>query len=111
MPETGQAPSLPLFLEGVAKLFNDGVSKNLSRNALYFRFRFLPGNTAVESNFKILALADFLQPLKADLGQGSVNGFALWIEHAFLKRNENLSFHGQVELYGSPTGSRLWFSL
>jgi hypothetical protein len=95
-----------LFFEGKTKLLNDGVRKNLARDAFYFRFCFLLGKTAVQGNFEILPLPDFLQTFVADLGQGSVDGFALRIEDALFQRNKNLRFHGH-ENYTAGVGNRV----
>src|SRR5229473_4079408 len=88
-PATGE-----LIFEGKTKLFNNWVGEDLSGHAFDFRLGFRPSQVAIQSDLKILALANVLQTLVAHLFQGALDGLTLGIQNALFERNVYVGFHG-----------------
>ena len=52
-----------LVFEGEAEFFDHRIGQNFASHAPDFGFCFRPGQPAIQGEFEILSLADFLQPL------------------------------------------------
>ncbi len=59
-----------------------------------FGLRLGPGESAIQGEFEILALADVLQTLVAHFLESTLDGLALRIQNALLQRDVDVSFHG-----------------
>jgi len=75
------------------EFLNDRVGEYFTGDTLDLSLRLVAGETAVERELEILALADVGDCGMAELFQRAVNGLALWVEDSLLERDVYVSFN------------------
>ena len=81
-----------LFDDFEAEFFDDRVGEDFFGHAFGLRLRVFAGE-AVEVDDEEFALADVLDGVVAEPGEGVLNGLALGIENGALRHDPNVCFH------------------
>ena len=84
---------LQLLGQGATEFFDDGIRQDFTGNALNFGLSLFAGEVAVQSEFKILALADACETLVAHFLEGTMDGLSLGVENTLFERDVNVRCH------------------
>ena len=88
-----------------AEILDDGVGKNVARDGLDVLVGLLPRDAVGERDIEELALPHGRDGGIAETVERRANGLALRVQHSGLQRNEDASFHGNLDFLMKRTGT------